>query len=105
MPECLHYRIVLAVENNACRDYVSEKLFKAVQCGAVPLVRTVRGVPDYTANVGPLPLLDASNLSDAFAARVHRVLTDKAEWEALLPAYTPSLVPRPEAINWRALDQ
>ena len=39
-PECLQYRAVLAIENNACEDYVSEKLLEAVRCGAVPIVRT-----------------------------------------------------------------
>ena len=46
-PECLQYRAILAIENNACEDYVSEKLLEAVRCGAVPIVRTYKGLPDY----------------------------------------------------------
>ena len=93
LPECLRYRIVFAMENSACTDYVSEKLYLAALCGSVPLVRTVKGVPNYASNFGPLPVLDASSLDDAFASRVHKVLTHRAEWEAHLPAYTRSLQP------------
>ena len=99
LPECLAYRAVLAIENNACEDYVTEKLLKAVQCGAVPIVRTKKGLPDYLGLVGRLPLLDAASLDDAFEARVRAVLTDRAVWEAHLPAYSRQLGPSAEELG------
>jgi hypothetical protein len=93
-PECLKYRAVLAIENNACEDYVSEKLLEAVRCGAVPIVRTVKGVPDYRRLFGPLPLLDAASLDDAFETRLRTVLTQRDDWERHMPWRTPAVVPR-----------
>jgi hypothetical protein len=92
-PECLQYRVVLAIENNACEDYVSEKLLEVVRCGAVPLVRTVHGLPDYRRLFGPLPLLDAASLDSAFETRVHSVLTQRETWERFIPWRTRSLIP------------
>ena len=92
-PECLRYRAVLAIENNACEDYVSEKLIEAVRCGAVPIVRTLKGVPDYKSLFGSLPVLDASSLDDAFEAKLRAVLENRQRWEGYLPSFTPSLIP------------
>ena len=92
-PECLRYRAVLAIENNACEDYVSEKLLEAVRCGAVPIVRTYNGLPDYKSLYGPLPLLDAVDLNDEFEARLRAALTERHVWESLLPAKTPEIAP------------
>ena len=92
-PECLGYRAVLAIENNACEDYVSEKLLEAVRCGAVPIVRTVKGLPDYGKLFGPLPLLDAANLTNEFAVRLHAVLTHRKVWMSYLPSQSPGLTP------------
>ena len=97
-PECLQYRAVLAIENNACEDYVSEKLLEAVRCGAVPIVRTYKGLPDYQGLFGPLPLLDAVVLDDAFEARLRSVLTQRDVWERYIPSRTPALAPDAEAV-------
>ena len=97
-PECLQYRAVLAIENNACEDYVSEKLLEAVRCGAVPIVRTFKGLPDYRGLYGPLPLLDAEKLDDAFEARLREVLTQRDVWEGYLPSRTPALAPHADDI-------
>ena len=92
-PECLHYRAILAIENNACEDYVSEKLLEAVRCGAVPIVRTFKGLPDYAGLFGPFPVLDAEKLDVAFEARLRDVLTNREAWEKYIPALTPRQAP------------
>ena len=97
-PECLRYRAVLAIENNACEDYVSEKLLEAVRCGAVPIVRTFKGLPNYKSLYGPLPLLDAENLDDKFETLLRSVLTQRRVWESYLPSHSPGLAPPPAQI-------
>jgi hypothetical protein len=99
VPECLRYRAVLAIENNACEDYVSEKLLEAVRCGAIPIVRTVQGLPKYGELFGPLPLLDAATLDGAFEARLRAALTERQVWESYLPSLTPGLVPPAAVIS------
>lgn len=96
-PECLQYRAILAIENNACEDYVSEKLLEAVRCGAVPIVRTHKGLPDYHDLFGPLPLLDAEKLDGAFEARLRQVLHERSVWETYIPSRKPDIVPSASA--------
>jgi len=58
---CRRHRLYVAVENNACADWVSEHIYQAiVRCGAIPIVKTHRGLPDYAALYGRLPLVDAA---------------------------------------------
>lgn len=37
---CVHHRLMLAVENHACADWISPNLDQALSCGAVPIVAT-----------------------------------------------------------------
>lgn len=41
------YKFVIAIENSNCRDYVTEKLVKAVASGSIPIVAGRDGRPDY----------------------------------------------------------
>ena len=97
-PECLHYRAILAVENSACTDYVTEKLIQVVGCGAVPIVRTVNGLPDYNGLYGRFPMLDGARLDAAFASSVRQVLTDQRTFESYMPWHTRTWVPSHEVI-------
>ena len=92
-PDCLHYRAILAIENSPCVDYVTEKLIQAVGCGAVPIVRTANGIPDYVGLFGRFPMLDAVRLDDAFASAVSAVITDEHTFQSYLPWYNPQLTP------------
>ena len=37
-----------------CKDYVSEKLWRAFEMGTIPIVTSHNGVPDYS-NFVPIP--------------------------------------------------
>ncbi|XP_078434669.1 fucosyltransferase 13 isoform X2 [Wolffia australiana] len=52
-----HYKFVLAVENTATESYVTEKLFYALDAGAVPVYF---GAPDVTNFVPPDSIIDGS---------------------------------------------
>jgi hypothetical protein len=54
------YRFSLAFENSRCRDYVTEKLFRALWAGAVPVYRGAPNVREF------LPASDAAILVDDF---------------------------------------
>jgi len=55
---CHEHRFMLAIENSICEDYVTEKLMSAVSCGAVPIVASYRGVPNYDELFGPFPRIE-----------------------------------------------
>jgi hypothetical protein len=65
---CRRHRLMLAVENNACRDWISQNLCQAVAaCGAIPIIKSAWDpsagalLPDYRALYGDsLPLVNAS---------------------------------------------
>lgn len=47
---CKRHRVLFAAQHTACADYVNDNLFQALHaCGAIPLVLTVGGLPDYEA--------------------------------------------------------
>ena len=55
---CHEHRFMLAIEDSMCEDYVTEKLMSAVSCGAVPIVASYRGVPNYDELFGPFPRIE-----------------------------------------------
>jgi len=66
---CTRHRLLLAVENAPCEDWISPNLAHAlIECGSIPIVKTFRRgdladtrVPDYHGYLGGrLPLVDAS---------------------------------------------
>lgn len=83
---CRRHRLYVAVENNACADWVSEHIYQAiVRCGAIPIVKTHRGLPDYAALYGRLPLVDAAR--DGWLETVRRLMTDDDYYRAFLASY------------------
>ena len=81
---CGRHRLILAIENSACPDYVSEKLQNAVDCGAIPIVRSVHGVPAFTSMFGDLPWLDAGELQASdFLSQVRKLLTDDSHYKTV----------------------
>jgi hypothetical protein len=59
---CPGHRLMLAVENFACTDWISPNLQHALWCGAIPIVAMSGGLPDYDAIVGELPRIDAGQV-------------------------------------------
>ena len=82
---CMHPPVaVIAAENTLCPDYVSEKVFNAVGCGAIPIVRSRSGVPAFDELLGPFPRIDAGELSMTdFVAAVRRVMSDDGAYKRL----------------------
>eukprot|EP00966_Prymnesium_polylepis_P205948 4772371-Prymnesium_polylepis.1 len=44
---CKKHRIMLAVENHICDDWISPNFNHALQCGAIPIVYVQDHVPKY----------------------------------------------------------
>ena len=55
---CRRHRLILAEENELCPGYYTWDLLNAMRlCGAIPIVITAAGLPDYEAEVGAFPLV------------------------------------------------
>lgn len=72
--ECRRHRFMLAIENEACDDFVGRNLLLALECGAIPIVHSVRRVPDYRGLFGPLPMIDVNR--QGWLGKLHRLMTD-----------------------------
>ncbi|KAL1523846.1 hypothetical protein AB1Y20_018767 [Prymnesium parvum] len=83
---CRKHRLMLAVENNACDGWISQNLCNVVEmCGAIPIIKSVNGWPDYRKLYGQIPLLNASKPGWLDEAR--RVMTDDGYYHKLLTSW------------------
>ena len=91
---CRRHRLMLGVENNACRDWVSRDLCQVVdECGAIPIIKSIwhngQMLPDYTSlcacgrwslpllsipRLGPITLSLVSTPQGMASGSVHRIL-------------------------------
>ena len=81
--QCGSHRLMLAVENNACRDWVSNNLCQSLGCGAIPIVKSIwrdgELLPDYRALYGNLPILNASR--PGWLAEAREIMTNDTYYE------------------------
>lgn len=54
---CNNHRIMLAIENNVCSGFISPNFQNALNCGAIPIVYSIKNVPKYPSNI---PLINAA---------------------------------------------
>lgn len=74
-----HYKFVLAIENTASESYVTEKLYYALDAGAVPIYF---GAPNVWDFVPPNSIIDGSKFSSMkeLASYVKAVADDPVEY-------------------------
>lgn len=70
-----HYKFVLAIENTMTESYVTEKLFYALDSGAVPIYF---GAPNVFDFIPPNSIIDGTNFSslEALASYVKALAND-----------------------------
>lgn len=70
-----HYKFVLAIENSMLESYVTEKLFYALDAGAIPIYF---GAPNVEDLVPPHSIIDGSKFEslESLASYVKRVAAD-----------------------------
>jgi hypothetical protein len=80
---CRRHRLILAEENELCPGYYTWDLINAIKlCGAIPIIFTAGGLPDYGAEVGPFPSVNASRRG--WLREVQRIMRDDAYYRAKL---------------------
>ena len=78
------YKFIIAFENAVCPDYVTEKLWKALQVGAVPIYLGAPNVEEYLPNPGSAVLVKDFDSVEAVAEHVLRLDRDESEYKAYL---------------------
>lgn len=84
------YKFYISAENSLCADYVTEKFYRALQSGVVPIVY---GGADYSAYAPPQSFIDVADFNSPKALADYLLLLDenpglyrrymewKSEWE------------------------
>lgn len=99
--ECRRHRVMLAVENKRCPGWISSDLKHAlVECGAIPIIHTVSGLPDYWGDVGGFPAINASQ--PGWLRKVMKVLHNDTFYHHVLTLGKKQAARRPP--NARALE-
>lgn len=68
------YKFYIAAENSICPDYVTEKLYRALEAGAVPIVY---GGADYSAYAPPHSYINAIDFQSPEALADYLIILDK----------------------------
>lgn len=80
--ECNNHRLMLAIENNNCVDWVSGNLLQALVCGAIPIIYQIQGLPDYKSMYGEFPHINASKIG--WQRKVELVMHNDSYYHYLL---------------------
>lgn len=83
---CHSHRVMLAVENNACSDWVSDNLCQALQCGAIPIIKSVWSngslLPDYQALYGDaIEHLVINASRPGWLSELRRIMSDDTHYQ------------------------
>lgn len=78
------YKFVIAIENGVCNDYVTEKLWRALKVGSVPIYFGAPNVRDWLPNDAAAILLQEYNTVAELVARLNMLLDDDTLYEGHL---------------------
>ena len=94
---CRKHRLMLAVENEACPDYVTHGLQEMLKnCGAIPLIATIDGLPKYEELIGSFPLVNASRPGWLTTAR--RIMLDDTYYSEFVASVQKRAAPSTAAL-------
>lgn len=86
------YKFVLAIENGVCDDYISEKIWRAIHVGVVPIYFGAPTIRDWLPN-NKSALLTADFVSpELLSARINTLMRDDDLYEEYLQHKTKALI-------------
>lgn len=76
---CSRYKFYAAFENSICQDYRTEKSFRALECGAIPVVYSPGDITNYGRRLPAGSYLNAADYDtpEDFAKELRRIAGDK----------------------------
>ncbi|KAK4303391.1 hypothetical protein Pmani_024587 [Petrolisthes manimaculis] len=78
------YKFTLAIENAACDDYITEKLWRPLTLGSVPVYWGSPSVRDWEPNLNSVILISDFDSPRELAKRLHAILSDDQLYESHL---------------------
>ena len=78
------YKFVLAIENAVCPDYITEKLWKVIQVGAVPVYFGAPNIQEWLPNELSAILVEDFASAKDLADHLHHLNRNEEEYLAYL---------------------
>lgn len=85
------YKFVLAFENAICQDYMTEKLFRVLHAGSVPVYRGSPSARDYMPDSHSIIMADDFESPEKLADFLYKLDQDDAAYEAYLAYKTQGI--------------
>lgn len=86
------YKFVLTIENGVCDDYISEKLWRAIHVGVVPIYFGAPTIRDWLPNNKSALLVDDFPSLELLSARINTLMRDDDLYEEYLQHKTKALI-------------
>lgn len=93
------YKFVLAIENGVCDDYISEKLWRAIHVGVVPIYFGAPNIRDWLPNNKSALLLDEFSSPQLLSARINTLMRDDDLYEEYLQHKTKAMISNQRIID------
>ncbi|XP_041978305.1 alpha-(1,3)-fucosyltransferase 10 [Aricia agestis] len=86
------YKFVLAIENGVCEDYVTEKFWRAIKVGSVPIYFGSPTIRDWLPNEKSAILLDDYPTPKVMAEYIEKLMNDDYLYETHLTHKTRNVI-------------
>ncbi|KAG6449000.1 hypothetical protein O3G_MSEX005808 [Manduca sexta] len=93
------YKFVVAIENGVCEDYVTEKFWRAIKVGTVPIYFGSPSIKDWCPNNKSAILLQDFPTPKILAEHLQKLLNDDKLYEEYLEHKTKQLISNQGLIN------
>ncbi|XP_049879664.1 alpha-(1,3)-fucosyltransferase 10-like [Pectinophora gossypiella] len=93
------YKFVVAIENGVCNDYISEKLWRAIEVGVVPIYYGSPLIRDWLPNNKSAILLEDYPTPKLLSQHLHYLLQNDTAYEEYLEHKTKKLISNEKLIE------
>lgn len=93
------YKFMIAIENAVCEDYVTEKFWRAIHTGVVPIYYGSPSIRDWLPNNKSAILLEDFSLPKSLSAHIDKLMQDDNLYEEYLEHKRKGIVTNKNLIN------
>ncbi|XP_049875548.1 alpha-(1,3)-fucosyltransferase 10-like [Pectinophora gossypiella] len=93
------YKFIIAIENAVCNDYITEKFWRAIEAGTVPIYFGSPLIRDWLPNNKSAILLEDFPTPELLSQHLHYLLLNDTAYEEYLEHKTSGLITNQNLIN------